>query len=265
MKVNGVELAVNIEGDGVPFIWAHGLTLSMSVEDSIGVFDWSGCAEVCKCIRYDARGHGKSRGSLVTEDYVWSSLAKDMIGIADGLGIDRFIAGGMSMGCATAVCAAMSAPERVIGLVLVTPPTAWETRAAQAAIYDLLADIVETKGASALQNLMRVRPLLPEWLLPTCPGAFETHMKQIQSLDAGVLAQIFRGAKLCNFQSRDELKKLKMPALILAWVDDATHPVSTAEEFKTLLPGSRLVVASSVDDVKTWPGLIRDFISKLSP
>jgi 3-oxoadipate enol-lactonase len=71
MKVNGVELAANIEGDGVPFIWAHGLTLSMSVEDSTGLFDWSGCAGVCKCIRYDARGHGKSQGSLVTEDYVW--------------------------------------------------------------------------------------------------------------------------------------------------------------------------------------------------
>ena len=51
MQVNGVELVVNIEGEGVPFIWAHGLTLSMSVEDSAGLFDWSGCAQVCKCIR----------------------------------------------------------------------------------------------------------------------------------------------------------------------------------------------------------------------
>jgi len=264
MKVNGVELAVNIEGDGMPFIWAHGLTLSMSVEDSTGVFDWPGCAGVCKCIRYDARGHGNSQGSLATEEYVWSGLAGDMIGIADGLGIDRFIAGGMSMGCATAVCAALSAPERVIGLVLVTPPTAWETRTAQAAIYNSLADIVETKGAVALQDLMRMRPLVPEWLLPTCPDAFEAHMKVMQALDAGVLAQIFRGAGLCNFPPRDEFKKLTMPVLILAWVGDATHPVSTAEELKALLPGSQLVVAGGVDDVKTWPGLIRDFIARLS-
>ena len=265
MKVNNVELAVNIEGDRMPFIWAHGLTLSMLVEDSTGIFDWAGCAEVCRCIRYDARGHGKSGGSLVTEDYVWSSLANDMIGIADELGIGRFIAGGMSMGCATAVSAALAAPERIIGLVLVTPPTAWETRAAQGTIYDFLADVVETKGAAALQDLMRVRPLVPEWLLPTCSGAFEAHMKQIQELDAGVLAQILRGARLCNFPPREEFKKLTMPALILAWVDDATHPVSTSEELKALLPNSQLVIAKEVDDVKTWPGLIRDFISRLSP
>ena len=264
MQVNGVELAVNIEGEGVPFIWAHGLTLSMSVEDSAGLFDWSGCAQVCKCIRYDARGHGGSKGSLVTGDYVWSSLAEDMIGIADGLGIGRFIAGGMSMGCATAVCAAMSAPERVIGLVLVTPPTAWETRAAQAAIYDLLADVVEAKGVGALEDLMRVRPLVPEWLLPTCPDVFETHMKQLQSLDAPVLTQILRGARLCNFPPRHEMKNLDVPAVIMAWVDDATHPVSTAEELQTLLPGSRLVIAGSAEDVKTWPGLIHDFVASLS-
>ena len=174
------------------------------------------------------------------------------------------IAGGMSMGCATAVSAALAAPERIIGLVLVTPPTAWETRAAQGAIYDFLADTVEAKGAAALQDLMRVRPLVPEWLLPTCSGAFEAHMKQIQELDAGVLTQILRGARLCNFPPRDEFKKLTMPALILAWVDDATHPVSTSEELNALLPGSQLVIAKEVDDVKTWPGLIREFISKLS-
>lgn len=262
MKVNNVELNVKTRGDGVPFIWAHGLTMSMAVEDSTGVFDWDGCAEAARVIRYDARGHGKSQGSLTTEDYTWRGLARDMIGIADALGINRFIAGGQSMGCGTAVSAAVSVPERITKLVLATPPTGWETRAAQAAIYDSLADIVEAKGAGALEKLMRARPLLPEWLLQTMPGAFEAHMKAIQALDGRVLTQILRGARLCDFPPRQEVKKLNMPALILAWVDDPTHPISTAEELKALLPQSQLVIASGADEVKTWPKLIRDFLTK---
>ncbi len=49
---------------------------------------------------------------------------------AKGKGAQKFVAGGSSMGCATSIYAALLAPERMKALVLVIPPTAWETRAA---------------------------------------------------------------------------------------------------------------------------------------
>jgi len=263
MKLGNVDLSVTINGDKMPFIWAHGLIGSMALEDSSGMFDWDGCAGIVKCIRYDARGHGKSSGTLVPEDYNWPSLAQDMLGIADALGIDKFIAGGQSMGCATSLYAALAAPQRITGLVLVNPPTAWESRAGQAAVYDLLAGVVEKDGIDALCDLMRQTPAGPSFLQKAAPAALEARLAGLKKMDAGVLAQVFRGARLCNFPPHEEFKKLTMPALILAWTGDGIHPVATAEELHGLMPGSQLVVAKDVAGVIQWTGLIKEFIQGL--
>ncbi len=263
MKVNNVDLNVKMTGDKMPFIWAHGLMCSMEVEDATGVFDWDACSAAAKCIRYDARGHGGSQGTLEPADYSWTGLASDMLGLADALSIKRFIAGGQSMGCATSVTAALAAPQRIAGLVLATPPTAWETRAEQSVIYDFLAGTVEKKGLDELCVLMQQRPLLPHWLLETRANALEKHMKSVKSMDPRTLIQILHGAKLCNFPPREELKKLKMPALILAWGDDATHPVSVAEDLHALLPVSQLVISTDIAGVRTWPKLISEFVAEL--
>jgi pimeloyl-ACP methyl ester carboxylesterase len=187
-----------------------------------------------------------------------------MVAIMDALGIDIFVAGGQSMGCATAIYAALQAPERVSGLLLVNPPTAWETRAAQAAIYDQLAGIVEAKGPAVLAGLMQQQPLLPSWLIAAQPEIQEGYLATVQTFDEKVLPTILRGAKLCDLPARERLETLDMPALILAWVDDATHPLATAEELDALLPESRLVIAEGVDDLALWPGLMHSFVADLS-
>lgn len=98
MKVNNVELNISVKGECMPFIWAHGLMGSMSLDDSTGFFHSENLTEITKLVRYDARGHGLSQGTNKPEDYHWSSLARDMSGIADKMGIDQFIAGGQSHG-----------------------------------------------------------------------------------------------------------------------------------------------------------------------
>lgn len=264
MKINNVELNVQVSGDGIPFLWAHGLMGTMALEDSANWFQWDGLSEQVKLIRYDARGHGQSEGTLEPQDYHWSELAKDMIAIADSLDLDTFVAGGQSMGCATALYAALLAPERVSGLVLVNPPTAWETRAAQSAIYDQLAALVETQGVAVLVGLMQQQPLLPAWLLEAQPEIGEGYLRVVQAFDPQILPQILRGAKLCDLAPRSELETLGMPALILPWVDDATHPLATAEELDALLPESSMVIAADLDDVGSWSGLMGTFITDLA-
>lgn len=264
IEVNGVELAVESTGNRVPFIWAHGLTGSMNVEDSSGLFDWQGCAEIARVVRYDARGHGLSAGTLVPADYHWSNLAADMLCIADDLSIGRFIAGGQSMGCATSLCAAVKATRRIAGLVLVNPPTAWETRAAQASIYEIGALVTEKDGTCALADLVRQGPMSPEWLWQTKPGALDSRLDSLQADDPQIVASVLRGAALCDLPPREELKKLEMPALILAWAGDAQHPLETAQELKKLLPAARLYTANNAGEVKTWPRLISGFIGDLS-
>ena len=88
------------------------------------------------CIAYTARGHGNSHGwedSAATNptQFTWQSLSTDMIAIADYYQIPQFIAAGSSMGSATALYAAIQHPERVAGVVMIRPPTAWNERRAR--------------------------------------------------------------------------------------------------------------------------------------
>lgn len=55
--------------------------------------------------------------------------------LADQPGLSGFIAGGASMGASTALYAALQAPQRVKGLIPVSPPTAWHRRTQQAGDY----------------------------------------------------------------------------------------------------------------------------------
>jgi pimeloyl-ACP methyl ester carboxylesterase len=264
LKINGVELNVKTSGTGTPFVWGHGLTLNMAVEDSVPwAVQWDQLADIAKVVRYDARGHGLSGVSDRPEDYHWSNLAKDMLAVADRSGFDRFIAGGQSMGCATSIYAALAAPERIKGLVLMNPPTAWETRAAQAGVYDQMADIVATKGVSVLADLSQQNPLLPAWQVQALPDMSANFATYIKTFNEQTLALVLRGAKLCNLPDREKLTALTMPALILAWVDDPGHPLSSAEELARLLPNSQLNIAHNAAEASEWTQQIRDFVTQL--
>ena len=127
---DGVELAVRQRGAGLPLVWGHALLGSIRVDDRAGIWRWEDIEQRVCLVRYDARGHGNSDGSYDPRDYRWEHLAADMLAVARSVssGQQPYVLGGASMGCCTAREAALQAPERVAGLVLVLPPTAWRTR-----------------------------------------------------------------------------------------------------------------------------------------
>ncbi|MFC5955027.1 hypothetical protein ACFP51_11160 [Streptomyces pratens] len=55
--------------------------------------------------------------------------------------------------------AAVTAPERFACLALLIPPTAWETRPAQAAAYRRLADFAESGGPQAVTTALAAPPV----------------------------------------------------------------------------------------------------------
>ena len=106
---------------------------SMWVEDMAGLIDWNELARHAELIRFDARGHGNSSGSYHPRDYRWERMAEDMLAIAESVadeqGHARYALGGVSMGAATALAAAVQQPGRVAGLILAcvtTASVAWQ-------------------------------------------------------------------------------------------------------------------------------------------
>ena len=229
----------------------------MAHEDDLGLFDWSCAGSVAQVVRYDARGHGGCECShFESRAYRWSALVDDMLR-APGHG--PFVAGGASMGAATALYAAVRAPRRVQGLVVVTPPSAWESRLEQAEAYEAAARLVERRGipgyVKALQTAGQPRILTEE-----LPEADNIWLRHVRRMDEKVVPSILRGAALSDLPTREELHGVVVPTLILAWADDPAHPVSTAETLAEHMVMSELHVASDLAGVRRWPELVRDFL-----
>ena len=240
------------------FVWAHGLNSCMAHEDDLGLFDWS-CAEtVANVVRYDARGHGGCE-CYHFEDraYRWSALVDDMLRVP---GQGPFVAGGASMGAATALYAAVRAPRRIQGLVLATPPSAWEARPAQAEAYEAAARLVERRGMPGyLKSIQAVDQ--PRILAEELPEARTILLRHLRRMDEKVVPSILRGAASSDLPTREEIHNLCVPTLILAWTGDAAHSVSTVETLAELMVTSELHVAEDLAAVRKWPELVRELLA----
>ena len=74
------------------------------------------------------------------------------------------------------------------------------------------------------------------------------------------LPAAFRGAAATDLPPREEVARLGMPVLLLAWPLDASHPLEVAEELLELLPDVRLEVARTPAEVASWPRVVGDFV-----
>ncbi len=161
-EVPGAVLDWEISDEGgEAVVQLHGLT-SSRYRDRVLDLDLGVGLSGTRLLRYDARGHGRSTGRPVPEDYRWERLADDLLRLLDHVFPDEPVHGvGPSMGCATLLHAITRAPERFSALTLVVPSTAWETRQAKAADYLAAADLVEQRGMAAFVEAGRLAPRPP--------------------------------------------------------------------------------------------------------
>jgi pimeloyl-ACP methyl ester carboxylesterase len=256
-------IAGAVEGAGRPLLWGHGLTSCRTDEDRAGLFPWRDVPDV-ELVRWDAPGHGDSAPATSDDDARWPRLADLMLDIADRRGVGRFVAGGASMGCATSLWAAVKAPERIDGLLLVIPPTAWATRAAQASIYRGAAEVVTRDGTGALADLFDAEPL-PPIFEPFAEQVREARRASTLAADPSSLAHVLRAAVASDLPSVDELRALTMPALVLAWDGDPGHPTSTAEVLADTLPQAQLAIAHDLAGIFTWRGRFAAWLGSFEP
>lgn len=260
---DGVELAVRQRGSGMPLIWGHALLGSIRVDDQAGIWHWDTIEQHARLVRYDARGHGNSDGSYAAGDYRWDHLAGDMLSVARSVsdGGQPYVLGGASMGCCTALEAALQAPDQVAGLVLVLPPTAWRTRRKQAGIYRKQAWMSGAFGATPYRLLQ----FLPaEAQLDDARRRLSlTTARELAMANPLHVQAALRGAQLSDLPSTGTLRQLDMPTIIFSWKDDRTHPVSTAKILADTLPNVQSLVISESTDTGGWTDQLCGFLTRL--
>ncbi len=255
--IRGVDLAVTDLGSGPAFLWGHGFA-SCTANEADMMLGWDRLAAQHRVVRWDARGHGQSSGTADPTDYLWANLARDVLALADELGIESFAVGGASMGAATALHVAVLAPERVRGLVLALPPTAWETRAAEADEYVSGADLVEQHGPGSYVERHRSQPV-PPILEPIA----EAYLDFTPAIPDDLLPAALRGAGASDLPSPEQVGAITVPTLLLAWAGDPGHPLATAERLLDLLPNAELNVSGELMDLLSWTDQVETFLDGL--
>jgi 3-oxoadipate enol-lactonase len=261
VTVRDIEIEYRQRGSGPDIVWGHGLSSSMDDEDVLPLVDWSRIAEGWRLLRYDARGHGSSSSTEPPHDYSWANLARDQLALTDALRIDRYVAAGASMGAATALHAAVQAPERIVALVLVIPPTAWATRAAQTGNYAVMADLIAAgRHAELLAGARTVPPPDPLADEPVWTERFE---HKLATIDPVRLSRVFRGAGTADLPTEHDIASIDVPTLILGWTADPTHPLTIAARLQELMPHTEVGLATTRDGLSSWGARVDEFLNRV--
>jgi 3-oxoadipate enol-lactonase len=258
-------LKIDDSGKGPALVLLHGLTATRRY-----VLQGSRllAREGFRLVSYDARAHGESDPG---DGYEYSDLAEDLVSVLESREIERAVLIGHSMGAATAIRVALERPERVTGLVQITPAYAGEPYRDDAglAYWDRLAAGLESDGADGFMRVFEP-PEDERWrdaVLKFTRQRIERH------LHPEALAQAVRVVPRSEaFDGLDRLAEIDVPALVVGSRDesDPTHPLAVAEEYAQRLPRGELVVEDSGEPPLAWKGAqlsraILDWLSRTGP
>lgn len=114
-RVNDIELAYEVHGEGKPLVLAHGLTAARGLWDSqIGPF-----SQKYRVVVYDARGHGESEAPPADDPgYTFNTYVEDQRALMAHLGIQEAYIGGLSMGGMISMRFALQHPSMIRALLL---------------------------------------------------------------------------------------------------------------------------------------------------
>ncbi len=125
-------------GDGPAVVFSHGLLMDKTMFD----LQVAALRDRFRCVTWDERAHGETQWSGAFN--YWDS-ARDLLALLDHLGIDRAVLVGMSQGGFLSLRAALLAPARVAGLVMLDSQAGPEP-AQLAPFYEELASDWEANG-----------------------------------------------------------------------------------------------------------------------
>lgn len=250
---DGVELAVWDEGQGIPVLLLHGLTATHRyVVMGSTRLERSGH----RMIAYDARGHGASTAAPRPSAYGYDELARDALAVLDALGIERAVLAGASMGAHTLVRVALAAPERVAGLVVITPAyvPGVEADARRLAHWDALAAGLRSGGVEgfvAAYGEPRVPVAWRETVVTVMRQRLGRHEHPEAVADALVAVPRSR-----PFDAMSELEALDVPVAVVASSDEADpeHPLAVGEAYAAAIPGAKLIRDEPGHSPVAWQG-----------
>ncbi len=251
--MNAPDLYVDDAGEGIPVVLLHGLTATHRyVVMGSRRLERSGH----RVIAYDARGHGESAPAPEPSAYTYDDLAADLLRVLDDHGIDRAVLAGASMGAHTALKLALEHPQRVAGLVVITPAYEPESHldAASLARWDALSAGLRDGGVDGFVAAYGEPSGDPAWrdtLLKVLHQRLAGHEHPEAVADA--LSVVPRSRPFARIE---DLAAIDVPCVVVADRDepDPGHPLAVGEAYVAAIPGARLIVEEPGSSPIAWQG-----------
>jgi pimeloyl-ACP methyl ester carboxylesterase len=248
-----VDVFVTEAGEGTPVVLLHGLTATNRyVVMGSKALERSGH----RVIAYDARGHGRSDPAPDPAAYRYEDLRDDLVRVMDERGVDRAVLAGASMGAHTILRLALEAPERVAGLVVVTPaydPDEFGDPQSLAR-WDALAEGLRTGGVEGFVEAYG-DPGVPESWRETVFRVIRQRLAAHEHPDA-VADALQATPRSRPFPAIESLAAIAAPTVVVADRDEADpgHPLAVGERYAEAIPGAELVVEEEGKSPIAWQG-----------
>ncbi len=223
-EINGQKIYFeDTGGDGPPVILAHGFLM----DHEMFAPQVAALRGTHRVVTWDERGFGLTEYDGKPFSY-WDS-ASDCIGLLDHLGIDRAVVGGMSQGGFLSLRVALSAPDRVRGLILLDTQAGvddaetkegndamnhvWLTDGPESGLADVVAAIIIDDEAHS-----------PAWIAKWIARPKEAFREPYQCLTT-------------RDDITDRLNEIPCPAVIVHGADDTAITMDRAEILAAGLTG----------------------------
>jgi 3-oxoadipate enol-lactonase len=247
-----------VVGDGIPLIFVHGLGATSNVWHA----QRAGLSRFCKVVTLDLPGSGRSDRS--PREYSMEKWADQVVGLADHLGMDRFVPIGHSMTTILVQKLAAKYPTRVRGAVVCGAMI--EPAPAGKEAFVKRMETVMREGMGPVADLVLGGAL--------CPATREAN--------AG-LAGLYREMLLCNEpanyaaqckalidgSAKADLPNIRCPLLVMVGDQDAVTPLANAQAIAAAVPSARIRVipatahATMIERPELFNAALLEFLATL--
>ncbi len=185
-----------------------------------------------RLLRYDTRGHGRT--AVTPGPYSIEQLARDVLGLLDGLHLDRVQFCGLSMGGMIGQWLGIHAPDRIHRLVLCST----SPKIGTLEIWNGRIEAVRKGGMNAVATAVVERWFTPEFRA-RAPQAAVALLGLLQSTSPegyAACCEAIRDADL-----REAVASIRLPVQVMMGARDPATPAADGRAMAQRIPGARYV------------------------